>query len=138
MLSRFCSCIVIAFCAFPMSLRAAPLSLEEAQAIAASDAPQIDAQSATLRAAQQSSLSAGQLPDPKLIVGIDNLPTDSADRFNITRDFMTMRKIGFMQEFTRSDKLRLKSERAFAEAWRSLYHAVIMSRSIIEAPCSEP
>jgi outer membrane protein TolC len=68
-----------------------------------------------LRAAQQMSLGASELPDPKLIVGIDNVPADSADRFNITRDFMTMRRIGLMQDFTRGDKLRLRGERADAE-----------------------
>ncbi len=95
---------------------AAPLlSLAEAQRIAAGDAPQIDAQAATLRAAQQASLGAGELADPKLIIGIDNIPTDGADRFNLTREFMTMRKIGFMQDFTRAEKLQLRGDRAAAE-----------------------
>ena len=93
----------------------AALSLAEAQRLAAKDAPAVDAQAATLRAAQQSSLSAGELSDPKLILGVDNLPVDTADRFSLTRDFMTMRKIGFMQEFTRSDKLKLRGDRADAE-----------------------
>lgn len=92
-----------------------PLSLAEAQRLALQNAPQITAQAAALRAARQTSLGAAELPDPKLIVGIDNLPADGADRFNVTRDFMTMRKIGFMQDFTRGDKLRLRGERADAE-----------------------
>ncbi len=108
---------------FPMVLmltsiasHAAPLlSLAEAQRIAAGDAPQIDAQAATLRAVQQASLGAGELADPKLIIGIDNIPTDGADRFNLTREFMTMRKIGFMQDFTRAEKLQLRGDRAAAE-----------------------
>ncbi len=95
---------------------AAPLlTLADAQRIAAGDAPQIDAQAATLRAAQLASLGASELPDPKLIIGIDNIPTDGADRFNLTRDFMTMRKIGFMQDFTREEKLKLRGDRALAE-----------------------
>ena len=95
---------------------AAPsLSLAEAQRIAAGDAPQIDAQAAALRAAQQASLAAGEQSDPKLIAGIDNIPTDGADRFNLTRDFMTMRKIGLMQDFTRDEKLKLRGDRAMAE-----------------------
>lgn len=93
----------------------AALSLAEAQRLAAKDAPAVDAQAAMLRAAQQSSLSAGELSDPKLILGVDNLPVDTADRFSLTRDFMTMRKIGFMQEFTRSEKLKLRGDRADAE-----------------------
>ncbi len=94
---------------------AALLSLSDAQRLAASNAPQVEAQAAALRAAQQSSISAGEQADPKLIVGIDNLPVDTADRFSLTRDFMTMRKIGFMQEFTRDEKLKLRGSRADAE-----------------------
>ncbi len=96
--------------------QAAPmLSLLDAQRIASGDAPQIDAQAASLRAAQQASLGAGEQSDPKLIIGIDNIPADGGDRFNLTRDFMTMRKIGLMQEFTRDEKLKLRGDRANAE-----------------------
>ena len=94
---------------------AQPLSLAEAQRLAATDAPQVEAQAAVVRAAQQSTISAGERSDPKLILGIDNLPVDTADRFSLTRDFMTMRKIGFMQEFTRDEKLKLRTTRAEAE-----------------------
>lgn len=97
------------------SQAASSLSLAEAQRLAASDAPLVDAQAAVVRAAQQTTVSAGQLPDPKLIVGIDNLPVDTADRFSLTRDFMTMRKIGIMQDFTRAEKLKLRSDRAADE-----------------------
>ena len=111
-------------CLFAASLlsavcNAAPLlSLTQAQRIAARDAPQIDAQAAALRAAQHASVGAGELSDPKLIIGIDNLPLDGADRYNLTRDFMTMRKIGVMQDFTRGEKLRLRVDRAEAEVAR--------------------
>ena len=91
------------------------LSLTEAQRLATANAPQLTAQSAALRAAQQSRIGAEQLADPKLIIGIDNLPVDGADRYSVARDFMTMRKIGFMQEFTRSEKLQLRGSRADAE-----------------------
>lgn len=94
---------------------APPLSLAEAQRLAARDAPQVDAPAAAVRAAQQATISAGQQSDPKLILGIDNLPVDGADRFSLTRDFMTMRKIGVMQEFTRAEKLQLRGDRANAE-----------------------
>ena len=110
-----------AFALAPLAARAAtPLSLAEAQSIALREAPQLAAQDAALRAAQQSSISAGERPDPKLIVGLDNLPLDGADRFSVTRDFMTMRKIGFMQDFTRSEKLQLRSERATAEVQKEV------------------
>ncbi|MFL6709813.1 MAG: TolC family protein, partial [Massilia sp.] len=47
--------------------------------------------------------------DPVLKAGIDNLPVSGADRYNIGSDFMTMRRIGVVQEITRSDKLRLRA-----------------------------
>ena len=94
---------------------AQPLSLADAQRFAARDAPQVEAQAAVLRAAQQSTISAGERSDPKLIVGIDNLPVDTVDRFSFTRDSQTTRKIGIMQEFTRAEKLKLRSDRAGAE-----------------------
>jgi outer membrane protein TolC len=92
-----------------------PLSLVEAQRLAAKDAPQVEAQTAALRAAQQAAVSAGEQTDPKLIVGVENLPVDTGDRFNLTRDFMTMRKIGIAQDFTRGEKLKLRGDRADAE-----------------------
>lgn len=98
-----------------VSHAAQPLSLTEAQRLATKDAPQVEAQAAALRAAEQSTISAGEQADPKLIFGIDNLPVDTSDRFSVTRDFMTMRKIGVMQDFTRADKLKLRSDRAGAE-----------------------
>ena len=107
--------ILVFFFATAASSHAAPLSLTDAQRLAAANAPQLEAQAAAVRAAQQSRISAGEQADPKLIVGIDNLPVDTADRFSLTRDFMTMRKIGFMQEFTRAEKLKLRGSRADAE-----------------------
>ena len=114
--SRFFRISLAVFAVAASAGHAAPsLSLAEAQRLAARDAPQVEAQVAAVRAARQSIVSAGEQSDPKLIVGIDNLPLDGADRFNLTRDFMTMRKIGVMQDFTRAEKLQLRGDRANAE-----------------------
>jgi outer membrane protein TolC len=94
------------------------LSLSEAQALASAAAPQLLAQSASVRAARASSSSARELPDPKLIAALENVPADGEDRFSLTRDPMTMRKIGLMQDFPREEKRRLRGERAEAEARR--------------------
>ena len=96
----------------------APLTLTEALKLAAGQSRQLAAQDAAVTAARQMSVSAGQLPDPVLRLGLDNLPVDGADRFNATRDFMTMRRIGVMQEFTRDEKRKLRSERGEREAER--------------------
>jgi len=97
---------------------ASPLTLADAQRLAAADAPQVNAQQSALLAAQQGAIGAGELADPKLIAAIENVPTDGADRFNLTREFMTMRKIGLMQDFPGGDKRKLRGERADAEVRR--------------------
>ena len=114
-LSRYAAFIAVCACAVPASGFAQALSLAEAQRLAGRDTPQLAAQEAAIRAAREASIGAAELPDPKLIAGIDNLPVDGADRFSLTRDFMTMRKIGVMQDFVRGEKLQLRGERAQAE-----------------------
>ncbi|REM67674.1 TolC family protein, partial [Mycobacterium tuberculosis] len=76
-------------------------------------------------ASREMAVAAGQRPDPVLRAGISNLPVNGEDRFSLTRDFMTMRSVGVMQEFTRSDKLsarsaRYEKEAEVADAGRSL------------------
>jgi cobalt-zinc-cadmium efflux system outer membrane protein len=104
-------------CALSLTAHAAePLSLAEAVARALEIAPQVSARTANLEAMQARSVSAGRLPDPELVVGIDNLPVTGADAYSTTNDFMTMRKIGLMQAFPAATKRKLQRERAAAEA----------------------
>src|SRR5882762_5458678 len=91
------------------------LSLEEAVDHALQEAPQVAASAARRDAAGAFAPSAGRLPDPELVTGVDNLPISTADRFSFTRDFMTMRKIGVMQTFPNREKRRLQSARAERE-----------------------
>lgn len=67
---------------------------------------------ASVRASSDAAVRAGQLPDPMLKAGIDNLPVNGAQRFTIGQDFMTMRRIGIEQEWVSGDKRRLLSARA--------------------------
>jgi outer membrane protein TolC len=98
----------------------APLSLVEAQRLAAERSRQLTAQDSAVSASREMAVSVGQLPDPMLQLGIDNLPINGADRFSLTRDFMTMRRLGVMQEFTREEKRQLRAERFEREAERGL------------------
>ena len=98
----------------------APLTLSEAQRIAVERSRQLAAQDASITASREMAAVAGQLPDPVLKLGIDNLPVDGADRFSLTRDFMTMRRIGVMQEFTRDDKRKLRAQRFDRETDRAV------------------
>lgn len=88
------------------------LMLDEVIDQALQEAPQVTSSEATVEAAQLVAPAAGRLPDPEFVTAIENLPVNSADRFSLTRDFMTMRKIGVMQSFPSRAKRRLQSEQA--------------------------
>jgi outer membrane protein TolC len=96
------------------------LTLAEAQRLAIARSRGLTAQDSMIISAREMAVAAGQLPDPVLKLGVDNVPADGADRFSVGRDFMTMRRIGVMQEFTRDDKRRLKSARFEREAARAI------------------
>ncbi len=104
----------------PAQAAGAPLTLAEAQSIAVARAPQVAAFGHAAQAAREMAVAAGRLPDPVLKLGIDNLPVEGADRFNVAADPMTMRQIGVMQELTAREKRDLRSERSELEAGKSL------------------
>ncbi len=97
-----------------------PLTISEAQRRAVERSRQTSAQDSAAAASREMAIAAGQLPDPVLRLGIDNLPIDGPDQFSLTRDFMTMRRIGVMQEFTRSEKRQLRTQRFERQAEKSL------------------
>lgn len=96
----------------------APLTLLRARQIALGRSSLLVAQDAAVRASSEMAVAARQLPDPVLRIGVDNLPTEGPDRYNPSRDGMTMRRIGVMQEFTRVDKLELRGRKLELEARR--------------------
>ncbi|MEO6081465.1 MAG: TolC family protein [Steroidobacteraceae bacterium] len=89
--------VMLATCA--CSSFAQGLSLADAIALASRETPALVASTEQLEAARQAAKPAGALPDPKLLLGIDNLPVDGPDSYSFSRDFMTMQRIGVMQEF---------------------------------------
>jgi len=113
--------LLLLFVVSPLAFAAdeSSLSLDAAVDQALQKAPQVLGGTAGLEAAQAMAVSAGRLPDPALVIGIDNLPVNGPDAYSTTRDFMTMRKVGVMQEFPRGQKRRLQHQRAEAEADRA-------------------
>jgi outer membrane protein TolC len=97
------------------ALAQSPLSLERAVAAATGRSQLVIAADAQARAARETATAAGQLPDPVLKLGLNNLPIDGPDRYSVTRDFMTMRSVGVMQELTRADKRGARVRRAERE-----------------------
>ena len=86
------------------------LSLPEAQRLALQRTRQLAVHELSADAARQMAVAAGQLPDPVLKAGIDNLPVSGGERFSLGADFMTMRRIGISQELTSIDKRRRRAE----------------------------
>ncbi len=86
----------------------APLALEEAERMALSRQPLLDAQRATVRAARERAVAMRQLPDPMLLASVQNLPVNGEDRYSLSMDPMTMTSIGVMQEFPLPGKRRLR------------------------------
>lgn len=97
----------------------APLTLQEATRLAVERSRLIAAKDFAVQATQEMAVAAGRLPDPVLKIGLDNVPIDGPDQFSTTRDFMTQRRIGVMQDLTRSDKRRLRAARFEREAEKS-------------------
>ena len=91
-----------------------PLSLEEALKAGEAQSPRLAAQRHMLSSTEAQLGRAGQLPDLKLRLGIENLPITGPDAWHYDRDFMTMRQIGISQEFPNRAKrsaLNLRAER---------------------------
>lgn len=94
---------------------AAALTFEDALSTAVREAPILRADTARIAAAHHATLPAGELPDPKLILGLDNVPVEGSDRFSTGSDFMTMQRIGLTQEFTSTAKRQARTDIASAQ-----------------------
>jgi len=123
---------VTALCVAPLLASAAdvPLTLPEAQRQAVERSQLLVARYAAIAGAREMAIAAAQLPDPVAKMQINNLPIDGEDRFSLTRDFMTMRSIGVMQEFTRSDKRKARAERFERDADKSNAESVLDAATI--------
>jgi outer membrane protein TolC len=112
-LAPICALVFAMICT-PAAL-AQTLTFSEALATAVREAPVLRAGSARVDSAQLATTPAGALPDPSLVLGLDNVPVEGDDRFSTGEDFMTMQRIGLMQEFTSPAKRRARTEQAQAQ-----------------------
>jgi cobalt-zinc-cadmium efflux system outer membrane protein len=104
----------IAAAILPALAGAAPLSLDQALDLAVQRSEATRSARASVASASEAAHAAGQLPDPMLRAGIENLPVTGPDRFSTTRDFQTMKRIGISQEWLSRDKRNARQ--AVAEA----------------------
>ncbi|WP_087645411.1 TolC family protein [Caballeronia choica] len=87
----------------------APVTLDAALQSSTDRSSTMGAALASVRASSEAAVRAGQLPDPTLKAGVDNLPVTGQQKLTIGQDFMTMRRIGIEQEWVSSDKRQLQS-----------------------------
>ncbi|WP_417661155.1 TolC family protein [Pseudomonas sp.] len=95
------------------------LSLAEAMREAERDAPSLAAQAAQVEAARNDAIPAGELPDPKLLLGLQNYPINGPDRGELHAMPMTSTKIGVMQQMLNGDKRKARVDRAQASVERA-------------------
>lgn len=102
-------------------LQAAPalaLDFDAALALAEQQSPALQAQQAALSGQLSAQGAAAALPDPRLSVGIENLPISGPERGSLNRDSMTMQRLALMQEVPNRAKRAARSEGAAARAER--------------------
>jgi cobalt-zinc-cadmium efflux system outer membrane protein len=83
---------------------AEPLSFDSALTLAVRETPALRAEAAQVAAARQAAIPAGALPDPKMTLGLDNVPIEGPNAYSLSSEPMTMTKIGLMQAFPNEAK----------------------------------
>jgi outer membrane protein TolC len=121
--SHFLRAAALAAAFLPFLAEAAPLTLETALALAVKRSEAARAAQAGVASASEAARAAGQLPDPMLRAGIENLPVTGPDRFSTTRDTMTMKRIGISQEWLSSEKRTARQAAAEAVVAREQVQA---------------
>lgn len=110
--------VAVAVALLPELVAAAPLSLEVALELAVQRSEAARAARAGATSAAEAAQAAGQLPDPMLSAGVDNLPITGRDRLSTTRDSMTMKRIGISQEWVSPEKRAIRQAAAEAMVGR--------------------
>lgn len=93
---------------------ASALTLDETLRLAEQQAPALLAQAANTEAARQAAIPAGELPDPRLSLGIRNLPIEGDPAWHMDAEGMTMQTVGLMQDVPNRAKRQARTEAADA------------------------
>lgn len=115
--SLYMRALVVGVLAWPALANA--LTLDDALRLAQNTAPSLAAEAAKLQAATQSAIPAGELPDPKLVVGLQSFPIGGPNRGTLDGDDMTQQMIGIQQQVPSRDKRKARVELADATIERT-------------------
>lgn len=98
------------------SYDATKLTLDEAVSLALEMEPRSASLEARAQGIEEQAIADGQLPDPKLKLGLANFPTDT---FSRTQEPMTQLQVGIVQVFPRGSSLDLKQRMGQDKAQQS-------------------
>lgn len=111
-LSRCAGISLIVLIAASNATAESELTLAAAEHLALERAPVLAQANANVKAAAERTISAGRLPDPQLVIGALNVPTDT---YRLDQEDMTMVEIGVRQAFPPGDTLAARTRRAEQE-----------------------
>ena len=111
-------------------LTAQDLTMDEAIQLATQSQPLLQSLDDAAAASREAAVAEGQLPDPKLKIGVQNLPITNSDALRFNRDDMTMATIGVMQEVIPQSKREAAARRMEAEAGQFHTEQLATARSI--------
>jgi outer membrane protein TolC len=114
-LSRLAGILIIQLAAVSGALAAPELTLAEAERLALEHAPWLQHHRTNADAAAERAVYESRLPDPQLVLGALNVPTDT---WKLDQEDMTMTMVGIRQSFPPGNTLALKSRRAEKELTR--------------------
>lgn len=106
------------------------LTLQQAIQLATENQPLLRSFDNAAAASREAAVAEGQLPDPKLSFGIQDLPVTSNDALRLDRDDMTMATIGVMQEVVPQAKREASSHILQAEAEQYQAEKQVTARTI--------
>lgn len=97
---------LLILCASP-ALAASALTLADAERYALQNDPTIQSNEAFALSLAQSAIADGQLADPRLNIGLYNLPTDD---FDVNKNPTTQLRFGIQQQLPKGNTLQLKEQ----------------------------
>lgn len=110
------------------SVAAEVLTLQKAERLALRNEPGILGLDARTQAMMEQSVAAGELTDPKLQIGLLNLPTDS---FDFDQEPMTQFRVSYIQQFPSGDSRRIKRDKAVSQSQQFQHQAEARRRQLI-------
>jgi outer membrane protein TolC len=116
--SRIITFLIISWALNSLAIQSAfaaaqTLSLKQAEIMALNNEPGMQSLDAKAQSMLQRSVADGQLKDPKLQVGLLNVPSDS---FDFNQEAMTQFKVSYIQDFPSGNTRQVKSEKALKQS----------------------